>query len=650
MLKVMRENIKNLAWVLWAVIAVFVLLVFVDFGGAGLGGPTGAGNVAASVGEHKVTWPELEQQGRELETRMRSLYGDQWTSELAEQLQIKRRALEELLNSKILLAEARRLGLKVSDEELRQEILRQFGDEGGEFLGREIYESWTSRQFGSPAAFEEMLREDLLRRKLVEVLTQTVYVSDEEVESAYREDVERAAIRYLLLPRDRFADEARADQASLERYYQEHQADYGLPEQRAVDYLLVDKGLLRSRLEIPEADLVAYYEENADQFTREDQVQARHILLRTDKRSAEDARTAIEQARRRIEGGEDFAAVARELSEDPGSAARGGDLGSFGRGRMVPAFEEAAFGAEVGEMVGPFESDFGVHLLEVTGRSAGGSTPFEQAREAVRARLASERVDGEAAARALRLRSRLDEVGPGELRATMEQLAEEDPSVQFATAGPFGEGGLIPGVGRSPELSEAAFALGPGELAQGTISAPRGPMVVRLAEVLQPRIQPLAEVEARVRSEVERERQQELAEARLAELRQLGAAAPSLEAAAAELGVDLVETPEFGRGGTIQGLGFAPEVAEVALGAEQGDLVGPLEVGQGALLFEVTERHGFDPEELERRRQEIRAQVAQERTEQLLSSLILERRRQQGGIRLSRELQEEIGAGVPGAS
>jgi peptidyl-prolyl cis-trans isomerase D len=648
MLKVMRENIKHLAWVLWVVIAVFVLLVFVDFGPAV---PTmGRSDAAATLGDYEVSWGELRRQHQTMQDQMRAAYGEQWTPELAQQLQLEQRALDQLLSSKILLAEARRLGLQVSDDEVRREILRSFSDEQGKFVGQELYESWT-RQYGGPTAFEELLREDLLLGKLRDVLTQTVYVSDDEVERAYREGVERAAIRYLLLPRERFAEAAQADRASLESYYREHQSEYQLPEQRAIDYLLVDKGVLRGRMEIPEAELRAFYDQNPDQFTREEQVQARHILLRTDKRTAAEARAELEAARSRIAGGEDFAAVARELSEDPGSAARGGDLGFFGRGRMVPAFEEAAFGAEVGDIVGPFDSDFVVHLLEVTGRREGGTTPFEEARETVKARLASERVDGAAAELAIELRNRLEEAEPGELRATMEGMAEENPAIRFATSEPFGAGGVIAGIGRSPELSEAAFALGVGELAPGTVAAPRGPMVVRLAEIKPPRIQPLAEVEARVRAEVERERQQELAEARLEELRAgLDPEAPDLDGAAAELGVDAVETPEFGQGGSIQGLGFAPGVAEAALAAGQGDLVGPLEVPQGAVLFEVTARHGFDPEELARQREEIRERVAQERAGQLLSSLIVERRRREGDLRLSRELQEQLSAGALGAS
>jgi len=148
-----------------------------------------------------------------------------------------------------------------------------------------------------------------------------------------------------------------------------------------------------------------------------------------------------------------------------------------------------------------------------------------------------------------------------------------------------------------------------------------------------------------VRQEVELSRRQELAEARLQEIHgELAGGNMTFEAAAEALGVDLVETPEFGGTETIQGLGFAPAVREAALAAEQGELVGPLSVPQGSLLFEVTSRHGFDPEELARRRDEIRDRVAQEKVSQLLSSLIVERRRQEGGILPSPELEQQLAA------
>lgn len=644
MLKTMRDNIKHLAWLLWFVIAAFIAIEFSIFGGSSA---SVTGETAAALGSYDVRWGELERAHRNLQDQYRSQFGDQFNAELAEQLQLKRQAMEQLFNSKILLAEARRLGLQVSDEELREQILDLFRDEQGQFIGQEAYERWTTQSFGGPSAFEQQVREDLLRQKLLDALSQSVFVSEADVERRYREDVERASIRYLQLPLDRFAEEARADQESLERYYEEHREQYRLPEQRAVDYLLVDKGVLRARMEIPEEELRGYYDQNPQEFSREEQVRARHVLLRTGgERTAEEARAEMEAIRRRIEGGEDFADIARDVSEDPGSGAQGGDLGFFGRGRMTPEFEEAAFGAETGELVGPIETPFGIHLIEVTERREGGSVPFEQARENVRSRLAAERLEARATELAAELRSRLAEVPEGEVRERMQALAEEDPAVRFETTAAFGQGDVVPGIGRAPELDTAAFALSEGELAEGVVEVPRGPMIVRLAEVREARVPDLAEVEARVRREVERERQQELATARLQEIRRSLAGEMTFEEAAAELGVEPVEPPELGAEGAIQGLGSVPAINQAALAAEEGEVVGPLETPQGAVLFEVTERKGFDPEELAARRDEIRAELVEQRTDRLLSSLILERRRQEGGIRLSSALQEEIGAGA----
>jgi peptidyl-prolyl cis-trans isomerase D len=633
------------------VIAVFILLVFVDFGTV-TPGSAGA-DVAASMGDYDVSWQELRQRHDSLVQQARAVYGEQFP-QIEPQLQLQRQALEQVLNGKILVTEAERLGLRVSDEEVRDSILTlpMFQDQSGRFVGQEGYENITRRQYGGPAAFEGLLRAELLQNKLFDVMTKSIHVTEPEVEQAYREDVERAAIRYLLLPASRFGDEVVADSESLTSHYQENRDRYALPEQRVIDYLLVDRGVLRTRMEIPQDELRAYYDANQDEFRREEEIEARHILLRTgEERSVEEAQAEMEQVKARVEGGEDFAAVAQEVSEDPGSGSQGGDLGYFGRGRMVPEFEQAAFAAETGELVGPVVSPFGVHLIEVTDRRAEGMTSFEEARESIRNRLASDSLEDRATERARELLAELEDVSEGGLRARMEALAEADDVVRFETSAPFGANAMVPGLGRSPELDAMLAEMGEGDLGDGVATTPRGPAIVRLAELQEPRVPELSEDEDQGRREVEADRRQERAAARLEEIRQgIGATdvAAGLSAAAAELEVELVDAPEFGASGTVQGLGFAPAVNEAALAAEQGDLVGPVETPQGPVLFEVTERRGFDAEELASQSEEIRARLAQERFDRLIYSLILERKRQEGGIRPSRQLQEQIGGGAAG--
>ncbi len=632
MLKVFRDNLKNLAWILWLVIAVFILLVFVDFGRANR--TPSRTNAAASVGDHEVTWAEFQRSDEALQQRYRQVYGKQFTPQLAQQLQLKRQAIEQLLNDQILLEEAHRLGLAVTDKELRDKILSipGFTDDQGRFLSPEIYQRVAqANHFSSPAALEDALRQDMLLDKLRDVLSQTVYVTDADVEKTYRDQVEKAKIRYVQLPRARFAQEAHADQAALQSYYDAHKEELRLPEQRVIDYLLVDKTALRNQLEISDQDLRAYYQAHQEEFTREEQVRARHILLQTgNKRTEAQAKAEIEKVKARIEGGEDFAKVAREISEDPGSAKQGGDLGYFGKGRMTPEFEKAAFGAKVGELVGPVTTPFGVHLIQVTDKREGGTIPFEEARRSVRNRLAAQRVDAAAQDLASKLRQKVADAPEGKTVDTMRQLAQDDKSVIFATSPPFGQGDVVPGIGRAPALGEAVFALDQGKLADGTIESPRGPMIVRLDEVKAPRLPPLSGVEAKVRREVERTKQQELAEQKLAEVKKAVESGETLDEAAKDLGVEVAESAEFGKSDPIQGLGLVPEVNQAALAGSEGSLIGPIETGVGAVLAQVTDHKGFDAAEFAKRKDQLREQVAQQRVGRLLSSLIQERRRQEG--------------------
>lgn len=641
MLKVFRDNLKKLAWVLWIVIAAFIAIEFTVFGNANQGV---SGGSAVRVGDDEIAWTEYQRRSEQTEQQLRELYGDQWNPAFRQQARLQ--AVERLINDHILLREARRLGLQVSDAEVRKAILSipGFTDPQGRFVGTDVYEGLArANRFSGPAELEETIRQGLLLEKLRVSLESNIYVSDADVEQAYRDEVDRATIRYVQVPRGQFAAEARVDRAALEAYYEANQETYRRPEQRVIDYLLVDKGLLRNEIEISEADERADYDSHAAEYSREEEVQARHILLQTDgDRTLAQARAEIEAIRRRIEGGEDFAAIARTVSEDPGSGANGGDLGFFGRGRMTPEFERAAFEARPGQLVGPIETPFGVHLIEVTDRREGGKVPFEEVRESVRARLASERVDGAAEALAAEVQGELAALAPAEVPARMQALSESRPALRYTHSAPFGREGMIAGLGRAPELAEAAFALEAGELMASPVASPRGPVVVRLDEVREAQIPPLAEIEPQVRAAVERDAQQRLVEERLSAARTVATGEGGLAVVAAELGVEVVDSQEFGRGGAIPGLGVSPAVVEGAMAAEVGDIVGPLETPVGAVLFEVVDRKGFDPQELASRREEIRQQLAQQSYIRLLTTLI-QKRRQQDGVRYSDEVVEQIG-------
>ena len=640
LIKAIRDNAKHFYWILaLAGLSLFFFDPALTQSVQGIFTAGAGGNeVAASVGDADITYSDLERQYRNLEARYQQMFGEQWSSDMAEQLNIGAQALEQLVNREVLLLEAERLGLAVTDDEVRQAVLEipAFQSEG-RFIGADRYRQVLRANGYSPESFEDALRTDLLTQKITQVLGQTIYLADAEVEDAYRRQVERASIRYVQMPLARFSEEANASREELEAYLEENLAEFQLPEQREVSYLLVDRNMMRDRVEVPEEELRTYYDENLDEFSREAQVQARHILLRTGERTPEEASRELEAIRQRIEGGEDFAAVAQEVSEDPGSAQRGGDLGMFGRGQMVPEFEEAAFSAEGDELVGPVESPFGVHLLQVTDRREAGRQSFEEAREGISFRLAQERLASVAEEQAAELATRLAE---GEVdAAALRAEAEGDAAVFFYEPAPFGRGDAVAGIGRAPEFTEAAFSLPEGELS-GPVEVPRGWAVILSEDVLMPRPAELAEVEPQVRRAVETERRRELVTQALNEARERLAQGATLDEVAADLELTVAESQPFGADGNIAGVGNLPGLARSALSMEEGEVGGPVETPQGALLYEVSERTTFDPQQFAAAEEQTRQGLLSQRAGLLQSSLI-QQRREELGVTYSRSVVEQ---------
>ncbi|HEY7214780.1 MAG TPA: SurA N-terminal domain-containing protein [Thermoanaerobaculia bacterium] len=641
MLKVFRDNLKNLAWILWVIIILFILALAADFGASVRGGGNAA--MAAKVGGEQVSIAEFQSEYQRLQNLYRQVYGDQLTPEMEKQMGLAMQALNSAVDRKILTAEARRLGLAVSDAELQDHILKMpdFQDEQGHFIGDERYTQLLQRARINPASFESEIRQGLLLKKLTDALSAGLYIGDDEVQRAYRDQVERAKIRYLQLPRARFAAEAEAQvqPAAVATYFAAHQQDFRLPEQREAAYLLVDGSRLADQVQISDADLQSWYDAHKAELTREEQVQARHILVMTsDKRTDEQARQRSEEAKRRLAGGADFAAVAREISEDPASKDKGGDLGWFGRSGYAPELVNAAFSAQPGQLIGPLKTGVGYELLEVTGKRPGGTPPFAQMKEQIRIRLSYEKARKLAETRAKDLADRLAKDKPRSAEA-LRALAQP-PGVTFAESGRFGPQDPVAGLGPSPLFTTAAFALKKGDVSQA-VQVAQGWAILYLKEIYPPRVPTLAEVEPRVRAAMTSQKLQQIAMSKLEEARRQMAQGKTLDQVAAELGAAVKETEEFGAQGQIPGLGNNPELAKAALALQTGQVGGPIADAQGALLFQVTDHKGWDPKQFASNREQTRAGLVQQRVSRLEDALI-EKRKRELKVEYDRKLLEQF--------
>lgn len=646
MLKVFRDNLRYLSWVLWLVIIVFVLFVFVDFGATVPGGsiPTDA---AATVGGHKVTYADYERSYRQAETFYQQLYGEQFNRDMARQMGLPQQVLEGLVADRILMAEADRMGLQVTDSEVREAILEvtAFRDASGTFVGEDQYRQILRANGYTPETFEGGLRSDLSVQKVRDALSRNLFISDEETERAYRERVETAKIRFIELPSAELGDEVVIAEEELRAAFEADPEAHRIPEQRVVDFVLVEPNAVRATLEIEDAELRDFYDSNSDQYSQEEQVRARHILLRADtERTPEEAASQIREIRARIEAGEDFSALATELSDDPGSKTRGGDLGFFGRGQMVTEFEQAAFGAAPGELVGPVITTFGAHLIEVEETRAAGLRPFEEVSDQIRNQILLDRSTSLAESKAAELADRIAREGTTETEA-LQALTAEEPGATFETTLPFGRNDNVPGIGSSTPFSAAAFELAAGE-ASSAIRVPRGWIVAVVREVREPRIPDFEEARDDVEQAIAATRRRELAFERLSQAREEMAAGKTLDEVAEDLSLAVRESGSFNESGSIAGLASGAEVVAAAFALESGQLGGPIAHGDNAVFFEVTERVRFDPIQFEAERDQARESLRSERVNQMLGALI-DQRRAELTVSYDNDLMQNLGITGP---
>ncbi len=643
MLKVLRENVKYLSWILWVIIAIFIIFIFVDFG-AGIGGQRGGGgdNVAVTVGHETISRLEFQRHLVSMQERARQAYGDKMTPELEKQLRLPLQVLNQLVQDRILTDEAKRMGLTATDEEVRHQILDIFKDEQGHFVGEAIYNQSLQSQHTTADAFEREVRDTLLRQKLIEVLHAGLYVSDKEIEQNYRDQVEKAKIRFIQVSRGSGALPL-VSPAELNTYYSAHKDEFKLPEQREVAYALIENYKLQAQNQADEKAVRGYYDAHQDEFKQEEQIHARQILVAVnDQRNEAAAKQAVDAAKKRLDGGEDFAKVAAAVSDDASSKARGGDLGFFPRNRNVKEFEDAAFSAPLHKVVGPVRSPLGFHLLEVLDKHPGGERPFEEVRAQIANQLAAESARTIGESRGKELADRIDKAKPKTADA-LKALVKDDPNVTFAVSPKFGQNDWVPGIGRQPAVATAVFAMKKGEISK-PVQLPRGWAVFLLENVYPPHVPALAEVEGRVRQQVVTQKLQQLALDRLNEAKQQLAQGKTLDQVAAGMGLKVEDSQEFGATGFIQGLGLNPQVAKAALALAPGQVGGPLPAAQGAVLFQVAEKKGFDPKQFADQRDQIRQEVESDRFNRLMTS-ILEQRRRELGVTPDRQLVESYGIG-----
>jgi peptidyl-prolyl cis-trans isomerase D len=614
MLDRMRRHKSWLKWSLFLVVVTFVVFYVPGFlRGEGAGAP---GEAVARVDGHAITVRDFTQL---LNQRMQMFRGQggQISEQMIKQLGIDRQVLQELIDSQAVLAEAKRLGLSVSDSEVRAQILSFPAlQENGAFIGEERYRALLRMQRPpmTPAEFESRIREDLLREKLQSAVTGWVgaSVGDAEVDEEYRRRNEKVKLEVVSFQADAFKQGVTASDAEIASYFDANKEKYRIGDKRKVKYVLVDTQALRTRINPTPQEVEQFYNANPQQFSQPEQVRASHILLKTEGKDDAAVKKQAEDLLKQAKGGADFAELAKKFSEDEGSKTQGGDLNFFEHGKMVPEFDAVAFKLNPGEISDLVKSQFGYHIIKVTEKKPATTEPLVAAKDRIAQQLKFERAQAQASDLAAKV--------AGELKtpADMERVAKAN-GLTVKESPFFLRDEPIVDLGPSPQVAAEAFALKDNEVSE-SIRTPQGFAFITVTGKQASMLPKLEAVKERVRTDVIQQKAIAAAKAKATELASTLKSASDFSAAAKAAGREVKTTEMITRGAVIPDAGTSPAIDKTVFALAKGGVSDPIVTDTGAVIVKVVDRTDVTPAELGTARDSLKRELVAEKQNRFFSS------------------------------
>lgn len=553
-------------------------------------------------------------------------FGDQLTPEIMTQLDLPARALEGLVERRLLALEADNLGLEISDREVSDRVRASTAFFSNGRFDKETYVRSLRFSQLTPAEYESSVREDLAIARLQGLIADEVEVSESEARAEVTAQEEKRTLQYASFRQADFQEAVVVEDGALSAWYTENEDSFEEPEKVVVAMLVYRGGDFEEGIVLEEDDIVAEYEAGRETtFQQENEISARHILKRINPEATEEekqaVRASIEALAASLASGADFAELATAESEDPGSAARGGSLGFFGKGRMVPEFEAAAFATEPGTVSEIVETPFGLHLIQVDEVREERALTLEEVRADIESNLRQTKA-GERAAEAAK--SDREAVSGGQ--ALTETATARGMEVE--TPAPFARSGGVAGVGRSFPLMNAIFSIEPGEVTE-VFEVSGDHVLAVLQEKIPERIPDFEEVRAAAERAYRDAEASALALAAANEFMAKVQAGEDFAAVANAGGQRLNDSLPFSRQEQfIQPLGGNRKMrdAAFALGANESLLEEPFVIAGDVYIASVSNREVPEGSDLEEKVSDIRAQMTQSRREEVFQRYVEELR------------------------
>jgi peptidyl-prolyl cis-trans isomerase D len=610
--------------------------------GSDLMGTPGKGIVAKVSGEDITV-----EQVRETARQMLQQQGAQLGPNAAVLLPFfAQRAADQLIDKQALVTEAQHMGLKVTPQEVKDDL--QHGHyaayffPGGNFVGEAEYEGMLQRANLTPAMFEDGVGKEILISKLQALITGSASVSDTAIQREFAKQNTKVKFDYAVLKQDDIKKGLHPTTEELKAYYDSHQKNYAnsVPEKRKIKYAMLDTGKIQAGVQVTRDDLQAYYNQHRDQYRTPEQAKVSHILIKTplagpdgkvDDKGVAEAQRRAEDLLKQLKAGAKFEDLAKKYSEDPGSAKEGGSLGWIGKGRTVPEFEKAAFSLPKGQISELVKSSYGFHIIRVDDRQDAHMKTLDEVKDEIEPVLKQQKTQEAAQKQAEDLLQQAKTQGL--------DAAAAAKGVAAVTSDFFSRRDLVPGLGPAPQFMDAVFSAAeksPPEMA----ATSQGFAVFQLLAVKPQSTPTFDEIHTQVEEQFKNERAGVLLSQKTQELSDRAKTEHDLKKAAKELGAT-VKTSDFVLpDGQVPDIGSMTGEASVAFGMKPGDISGAINSGANGVVLSILEVQAPTDADFAAKRDQIREMLLQGKQQELFGLFVTNLRAQMeksGKIKINEE-------------
>ncbi|HLZ42372.1 MAG TPA: peptidyl-prolyl cis-trans isomerase [Candidatus Sulfotelmatobacter sp.] len=557
-----------------------------------------------------------------------------------------RRAAEQLIERQALLAEASRIGLRVTPDEVKDEL--QHGRysatffPNGTFIGEQEYEDMLQRANMTPAKFEQNVGDDILLTKLQALISGTAGVSEDEIHKEFVKQNTKVKFDYAVLKQDDIKKGLHPTEEELKAYYESHKTSYAnsIPEKRKIKYAVVDTSKLEANVQVTQDDLRSYYQAHRDQYHVPDQIKVSHIWIKMplpdDKGQVDQKKVAEAQGRaddilKQLKNGAKFEDLAKKYSEDPGSANVGGSLGWIGNGQMTAEFEKAANSLSKGQVSDVVKTPDGFHIIRLDDKQEAHTKSLEEVKSQIEPIVKHQKAQQMAQQSAEQLLNKAQTQGLDAAAAAQ--------SIPVITSDFFSRKDMLPGIGPSPQFMDAVFSAqekSPPDVAQTS----QGIVVFQLIGVKPPATPTFDEIRTRVEEEFKNERSRTLLAQKVEELSDRAKAEHDLKRAAKELGATMKTSDLVLPDAQVPDVGSMSGEASVAFSMKPGEISGPIHSGSDAAVLQLVESQQPSEAEYAAKRDQIRDQLLQSKQQErfgLFVSNLLDEMTKAGKVKRNEE-------------